>query len=239
MWPFFANNDAEKAGSNSESTRKPMAFTEIVAGMGDYSDLGVHDVALKFWLPEPAEKALAELAELNGMSMSESLRQFFVLHCYGLYAFTIMTNAIPRLFRDGERAKFSKKDTEDDPPNSKRITTYWVPELGKNVAPVKLWIPQRLRKDLQVLADHVGIKLSQYLREIVISRLLGHGTLPKRPEILVAAPSPAADAWCEDEQVPWREVDYERYSAALIRQHRGQLIENPADSASEISRDVD
>ena len=239
MWPFLANNHVEKAAPTSESIRKPMAFAEIVAGMGDYSDLGIHDVALKFWLPEPAEKALAELAELNGMSMSESLRQFFVLHCYGLYAFTVMTSALPRLFRDGEQARFNRKKAEDDPPNSKRITTYWVPELGKNVAPVKLWIPQRLRKDLQILADHVGIKLSQYLREIVISRLLGHGTLPKRPEMLAAAPNPAAEAWCQDEQVPWREVGYDHFSAALIREQRTQLVEIPIDSASKIGRDTD
>ena len=213
-----------------------MAFAEIVAGMGDYRDLGTHDVALKFWLPEPAEKALAELAELNGMSMSESLRQFFVLHCYGLYAFTVMTSALPRLFRDGERALFSRR--EDDLIQSKRITTYWVPELGKNVAPVKLWIPQRLRKDLQILADHVGIKLSQYLREIVISRLLGHGTLPKRPEMLVAAPNTAADAWCEDELVPWREVDYEHCTSALVCEYRTQLVESPVDLASKIGRDT-
>lgn len=49
---------------------------------------------------------------------------------------------------------------------------------------IKLWLPKRLRDDLQVLADHTGIRLSQYVREIVISRLLGHGTLPKRPEML-------------------------------------------------------
>ena len=238
MWPFFASKHAEKAAPTNKSIRKPMAFAEIVAGMGDYRDLGTHDVALKFWLPEPAEKALAELAELNGMSMSESLRQFFVLHCYGLYAFTVMTSALPRLFRDVEPPMYSRNCAEDDPPNSKRITTYWVPELGKNVAPVKLWIPQRLRKDLQILADHVGIKLSQYLREIVISRLLGHGTLPKRPEMLVAAPNTAADAWCEDEQVPWREVEYEHYASALVCEYRTQLVENPVDSASKIGRDT-
>ena len=86
------------------------------------------------------------------------------------------------------------------------METYWVPELGKNVVPVKVWVPSRIRNDLQTLATHVGLNLSQYVREIVISRLLGHGTLPLRPEMLQAMPSPAAQDWCDDKEVPMRQL---------------------------------
>lgn len=87
---------------------------------------------------------------------------------------------------------------------------HWVPELGKNIAPIKVWIPARMKADLQLLADHAEIPLSQFVREIVISRLLGHGTLPARPLLTRAEPT-AADAWCEDQDVPWREVSAEEY----------------------------
>lgn len=82
------------------------------------------------------------------------------------------------------------------------------------MAPIKLWMPQRLRDDLQSLADHVGLKLSQYLREIVIARLLGHGTLPMRPEMLQASPGPATDDWVEDREIPWRVVSRDDYQTA-------------------------
>jgi hypothetical protein len=89
-----------------------------------------------------------------------------------------------------------------------------VPELGKNVVALKVWLPTRLRKDLQVLTDHVGLNISQYAREITISRLLGHGTLPYRREMLEAVPLPTADDWCEGKKVPLR-----RASAAEFLLH--------------------
>lgn len=217
MWPFLKHqtqrSDASQDGADyRQNNRKVLKFAQLVEGMGDVADMIRHDSPLKFWLPEPAEEALIELATYNGESMSEMLRQFFAMHCYGVYAFFVMNEAVPGLFKDlSSGVKFSESDNETPRFGRKRIDTYWVPELGKNVAPIKVWIPGRIRGDLQILADHVGIKLSQYVREIVISRLLGHGTLPMRPEMLSATPSPSAEDWCEGKEVPYREVSYEEY----------------------------
>lgn len=227
MWSFLKKQKNAKAGMPDDgSIRKSMTFAEIVVGMGDYRELGTHDVALKFWLPEPAEQATDELCGLNGESMSEWLRQFLAIHCYGLYAFTVMKNAMPALFKDASGPLFSREET-DDPPGKKRINTYWVPELGNNVAPVKIWIPHRVHNDLKILAAHVGIPLSQYVREIVISRLLGHGMLPGRPEIFVSMPTPAAEDWCDDREIPWQQVDAEQYFAVKIRECRTECVDVP------------
>lgn len=211
MWPIFEHKIRQdiKITADSKNKRRPMKFAQLVEDMGDFSDFRRHDTAMKFWLPEPASEALEELARLNGDSMSEALRQFFVVHCYGVYAYQVMTDAIPGLFRN-RQVKFSIGQV-DAPAGKKRIETYWVPELGKNVAPIKVWIPARVRRDLQSLSDHVGIKLSQYAREIVISRLLGHGTLPKRPEMMIASPLPSAEDWSEDREVPMRQVNEDEY----------------------------
>lgn len=217
MWPFLKRRrqPADRFGdfpAALENRPRPMKFAQLLDGMGDFSDFKNHDAALKFWIPEPASEALEELSRRNGDSMSEALRQFFAAHCYGIYAFQVMKEAIPELFKEPgpESIMFSRR-WDEPPPNKKRVDTYWVPELGKNVAPIKVWIPARMRGDLQALADHVGIKLSQYAREIVISRLLGHGTLPKRPEMMSAAPLPSAEDWCEDRDVPMRQVDAKQY----------------------------
>lgn len=181
-----------------------MSFEDILNGMGDLGDLRNHDTAIKFWLPEPADEALREYAKYSGTGFSEMLREFFAGHCYGIYVMGLLRSpqddalgGVPAVFR---RSKAENR-------RKVRKTTYWVPELGKNVAPVKIWVSKRLRDDLQALADHVNIPLSQYLREIAISRLLGHGMLPKRPEMLEAAPLTSAEDWCEDKEVPWIEVD--------------------------------
>ena len=230
MYPFFRKKRVDHESVKfDQPAPKALAFSALVDDMGDFRDLGVHDVALKFWLPEPAEKAIQELSKINGESMSESLRQFFVIHCYGLYMFSVMTQKMPKLFKDPEPVRFSRTrdaDQEADPPGKKRETTYWVLELGKNVAPIKIWVPQRVKADLQVLADHVDITLSQYLREVVISRLLGHGTLPKRPEMLLATPLKAASDWCEDIEVAWTQVSYAQYKDAPLRESRVAWVDD-------------
>ena|ERR1035437_4025262 len=108
---------------------------------------------------------------------------------------------------------FSLQDVKSaDPVRSgyqkKRVQTYRVPELvlGKNVVAIKVWLVERMRRDLQVLADHVGLNLSQYAREITISRLLGHGSLPYRREMLEAVPLPFTHDWCEGKSVPMRQA---------------------------------
>lgn len=230
MWPFIESEKIRQQKprqinfGNSEQQRLPMKFPQLVEEMGDFTDLAEHDSAMKFWLPEPASEALEEVAGVNGDSMSEALRQFFVTHCYGVYACTVMTKAIPGLFRDPGSVKLSEV-AKKPPAGKKRVDTYWVPELGKNVAPIKVWIPSRVRQDLQLLADHVGIKLSQYVREIVISRLLGHGTLPKRPEMIAAFPLPSADDWSEDREVQMRQVSEDEYFRSKVSERRTEWVD--------------
>jgi hypothetical protein len=213
--------------SSDETTareRQPLEFVQLLADMGDLSDLKSHDVAVKFWLPTPVSEALNELRSLNGQSVSEFLRQFLAVHCYGAYAYhlMLMLHLHPDLFREFDYGVvFSNRRDLNRPAGSMpssavttkvRVKTYFVPELGKNVAPMKIWMAKRMRNDLQRLADHAELKLSNYLREIVISRLFGHGTLPLRPAMLTAEPTEAAEAWCEDRKIPWREVSAHEYN---------------------------
>lgn len=229
MWPFLSKQkqalqNSREADDEGNVRPRPMKFSELIEGMGDFSDLGNHDVAMKFWLPEPAFDALREMCSLNGDSVSESLRQLFATHCYGIYAFQLMNKKSPGLFKDPEPIMYSRGGL-DTPPGKKRAYTYWVPELGKNVMPVKVWVPGRMRDDLQILAAHVDLNLSQYVREIVIARLLGHGTLPIRPEMLKSVPLPAADDWCNDKEVAMRQVDKDEETNNMERKTVGEWVD--------------
>ncbi|MBI3149159.1 MAG: hypothetical protein HYZ17_11680 [Betaproteobacteria bacterium] len=227
MWPFFQRQPGNQEGAQ-DNRRRPMKFTELLDGIGDFSDLQCHDRALKFWLPEPAFAALEELCSRNALSISETLRQFFAVHCYGAYTCELMVQAIPGLFKDWEDASAFQPIREYE---RGRPATYWVPELGKNVASVKVWVPKRMATELTTLAEHVGVKRSQYLREIVISRLLGHGTLPMRPRMLSAEVLATTEAWCDGEDdtaLPMRQVSEEEYSDANLGEIRwvdGQAAE--------------
>ena len=226
MWPFF-NKQKQLSGAtevHDEPRTRPMKFSQLLDGMGDFKDLATNSDAMKFWLPEPAMEALRELCAISGNSISETLRQFFAHHCYGIYAFHVMLTKHPDLFKDPEPPMFSRSFVEP-PPGKKRIYTYWVPELGKNVVAMKVWVPTRLRNDLQILADHVELNLSQYAREIVISRLLGHGTLPYRPEMLHASPLPAAQDWCEDQEVDMRQVEKDEFHLYAEGERRSEFVD--------------
>ncbi len=155
MWPFFARKKQQQNvasippfcvedGESPKPRRTPLRFADLVNGMGGFGDFYHHDSALKFWLPEAANEALEEMYERAGISMSESLRQLFAAHCYGIYAYQIMIETNPGIFRNSEPmpAMFSMR-ASGPPPGKKRVETYWVPELGKNVMPVKVWIPKR------------------------------------------------------------------------------------------------
>lgn len=215
MWPFFKSKKQAHLGKKQLSPelaeaipekRKVLSFEQLLDGMARLESLAAHNAALKFWLPEPVAKSVNELSKLQGCSMSVMLREFLAVHAYGLYPVQLLIERNPRIFKESNIRCSIDFNISDyiDPPGKKRVNTYFVPELGKNVVPVKLWLASALRDDLQILADHVGIKLSQYIREIVISRLLGHGTLPKRPEMLVAEPLETAEKWCDGEKVEMR-----------------------------------
>lgn len=235
MWSFFKSQQRDKQAEYIKQRdkqseyikprRRPLDFEEIVAGMGDFSDFGEHDAALKIWLPEPVKQALEEISERSDLSMSVFLRQFLAIHCYGLYAFYQMIEAIPNLFKDRDSSGIRFSMCMDEPPEGKkRVDTYWVIELGKNVAPIKLWIPKRMKADLKTLAEHVGLTASNYVREILISRLLGHGMLPQRPTMFKPFPAPEADAWEADQPV-WREVSQEEFYNYHIGEIRTEWVD--------------
>lgn len=184
-----------------------------MAHMGDMRDLAENDVALKFWLPEPVEQAIREVACRDGNDLTKSLRQFLLIHCYGLYAYEWLQQ---EGLKDVGGAKFSRRQ----PSGKVRIATYWVAELGKNTKPIKLWVPTRLKQDLGYLAEHAGLTLSNYVREITIARFLGHGTLPMRSKMLEAEPSTDLEVWCNDQEPKWRQVDFDEFNRHEFRETR-------------------
>jgi len=234
MWFFFRRWREQQQVQVQDQTKtvtspkpRPLSFQQIARGFGSFDDFQTHNTALKFWLPEPADQALKEFCDIADQSISEWLRQFFVVYAYGLLALTVLNERCPGFFRTQRGIQFSLAAPEE-PPGKKRVTTYWVPELGKNIVPIKVWIPARMKSDLQILADHAEIPLSQLAREIVISRLLGHGTLPARAELTRAEPT-AADEWCKDCEVPWRQVSAEEYRHTREGEMRWHYEDVPED----------
>jgi len=57
-------------------------------------------------------------------------------------------------------------------------------DMGKNTEDLKVWIPVKMKQDIQKLADKASISLSEMIREIIISTLFGHIYLSARKELM-------------------------------------------------------
>jgi antitoxin component of RelBE/YafQ-DinJ toxin-antitoxin module len=201
----------------STQTPIPLTLEQLLPGVRDFGEFKDHHASLKFWLPDLVAATLLDMAKRNGVSVSEALRQFFVQHCYGVVTYQLLLDYDRSHFKDYEGPRFAKKQQADEArPGKTRIDAYWLPDLGKSTAPVKVWLPERVKKDLQALADHVGISLSQYAREIVMSRAIGHATLPMRPKMLDAVDMSVAERWANDGDVRLKSVTQQEFEASLV-----------------------
>jgi hypothetical protein len=157
---FFRKKDEPKSA--------PPRRTDMITMTGrDFSDLDGEKAALKFWIPESIEVIMNELSSKYDTSASDCYRQMFFVHLYGRYDLTgllerqdhrFALNSIPLY---SIAAPATTADAEPTP-------------MEKSIADVKVWVPLKMKEDLQLLARRKGVKLSQYVRSVVIEQTLGH-----------------------------------------------------------------
>lgn len=140
----------------------------------DYSPLtNGDDVAIKFWLPELMGTIIDECCRLQDITRSDLIRQTLFISLYGRYDWL---GAVERRQSD-EAEKGGYVTFYQGGIDTKR-------DMGKNIEDLKVWIPRKLKDDIQALADHASISLSEMVREIVISSMVGQSYLPSRNALL-------------------------------------------------------
>ena len=156
-------------------------FTRLLPGR-EYGDLAHDDAELRFWLPEVCRTALDEVT--NALDVTEAfwLRGVFMMHLYGEHEYRRMFAqkadffTSPRVVsRKSSRyaVAFSVAPQNSDGPLPEP-TTWVAPNLGKNMWPIKVFVPGQLKRDLLHAAARNGIMLSVYARELLLMRLLGY-----------------------------------------------------------------
>jgi len=161
----------DKTKDNKISTAVPVEKTLYITGTNrEYASLNDYDVVLKFWLPEALDQILSEMCNYADTTRSDIIRQTLFLYLYGRYDLFGMHEKDDLRFALTAPIKFSR-------------TASSTPELGKNTEDVRVGIARKMKNDLQLLAEKKGIKLSQFIREILISNFLGHVYLPERDDV--------------------------------------------------------
>jgi hypothetical protein len=107
-----------------------------------------------------------ELSSKFDTSTSDSYRQMLFVHLYGRYDLTGLLERQDHRFALNGVPMFSRASTSA----ADELST----PKEKSIADVKVWVPLKMKEDLQMLAKRKGIKLSHYVRSVVIEQTMGH-----------------------------------------------------------------
>ena len=133
-----------------------------------YREFRQNDAELKAWLPRTCWNALDEIADELAHSRADHVRHLLFLHLYGDLDFYRMKAAKEGFFY---LPPPSPEADADAPLFSRRRS--FAPELGKAEAELRLWLPQRMKTDLDALASHHGEPLSSHVRRILCQQVFG------------------------------------------------------------------
>jgi len=185
-------------GRNVSGERKTAdtKFDRIYDGDRGLGDLHANGAELRVWVSEPLMRAMKQVAERLQEPLSKHLRNFLVVYLYGEHELLYMQDHRVGIFHQPPALAY---DEGDAPRFSRAKAVECIPGLGKNIVPLKLFLHEKLKLDLQALADNRGIPLSQFTREIMVSHFLGHTLWPERKQLWTPEQSGVADRWAAGE----------------------------------------
>jgi len=178
-----------KSKSGEPKIGEPRAkLNKLYEGDRGIYDLADNEAVLRLWLPVPLKAAMDESIAEMGVTSAKYLREFFVVYLYGAHELLRMKAErtglyyvpppVPRSEQISGQIMFSRAATVD-----------CIPGLGKNIVATKIEIPQKIKDDLDFLANRAGVPLSRYTRELLVSHFLGHTVWPERIAV-----------WAQDEE---------------------------------------
>ena len=150
-------------------------LSEGLIGARDYSGLQRQDTQIRLWLPDQARIGLEEVCARTGLSMTAYLTEHFGTYLFGVHELLRMRDAGSGLYADDQPASeieedepaFMLEDEEgpdfDDP----------VPEMGKNIFALKIFLPRMIKAGLQHRANIAGVPLGRFVRAMICAHLFG------------------------------------------------------------------
>lgn len=176
----------------AEKTPQPIVPRILPLYEGDrgVKDLYANNTEMRIWVPEPLNVAMKEATDFLSVKLTKHLRELLVIYLYGSHELLCMKENKTGIFHP---------PPPPEPDNGIRFSRArvvdYIPGLGKNIVPLKLFLHEKMKADLQVLADKAGVPLSQFVREILVSHFLGHTVWPERNELWTRDQLNIAEGW--------------------------------------------
>jgi len=175
-----------RPSQQAEDFEEEVPVRHITMTDRDYSGLlETGDVAIKFWLPDLVGILLDQSCRFADTTRSDFIRQNLFIYLYGRYDLMGLLEQRDQHYRlyPPSRVMFSKNKSPKNESVAKPEPNI-MHDLGKNTEDLKVWIPNKMKTDIQALADKASISLSEMIREIIISMLFGHTYLSARKELM-------------------------------------------------------
>lgn len=128
----------------------------------DYEGLNQQDQQLRLWLPEPAKLALEEIAEIEGVSMTAYLIEFFTAYLYGRHELLRMRATKTGIYEPNMTKK-----------SMMGVRHEVAPSLGKNIFPLKIFLPEKLKAGISTIAAEAGMSLGELCRMLICGHFFG------------------------------------------------------------------
>lgn len=157
-----------------------VTLSDTLIPQRNYAGLNLQDEQLRIWLPDPAKIALIEVCERLGLSLTAYLTELFATYLYGVHEVMRMRDHQNGLY-DTQDLEFSDvvhfecEETESDSPSFDEP----VPEMGKNIFALKIFLSAKLKSGLQKRADKAQATLGRFARAMICAHLFGRDVSPK------------------------------------------------------------
>ncbi|NMG14222.1 hypothetical protein [Aromatoleum bremense] len=159
-----------------QSTAESTPLTVGLIPPRDYTGISTQDAQLRIWLPDPARQALSEICERMGVSMTVYLTEFFATYLFGIHELIRMQDAQEGLYKPQPVPRGSAMTVVGDVGESDEPGPEFdepVPEMGKNIFALKLFLPAKIKDGLQRRADHAQVPLGRFTRAMICAHLFG------------------------------------------------------------------
>ena len=162
MWPY-ATRGSRFLGDISEIS--PSAL--------EAEDFSTNAVSIKLWLPEKLVAAIDVLCDQHDASRPDVLRWILFEHVFGRVELAHLKLRMSAQLKEMEKIEImrsARRSATEEGPTPREINAR---HLGKATEDLKLFLPARLKLELQDLADAAKQPLSDYLRAVLARHLLG------------------------------------------------------------------
>ena len=116
--------------------------------------------------------------------MTAYITEYFAVYIYGYHELHHMRESRTGLYKPLLR-RYNAQQVKAEPE----------PNLGKNIFALKIFVPRKLKQDLQQWADRAGAPLGHFARLLVCSHLFGREYGPNELIVLSTEEARLADEW--------------------------------------------